>query len=559
MHVNRIPNKQGLYTDVLVMGAGLAGLMAAIWAARSGAKVCITSSSRICSGSSFYPGTWGLGLVGPENQEDEPDLVRTILDVGEGMADPELAACLVSGISEGIRDLTAMGVELKEAVNKGEKEFIPCFDHKNRDWHGIVKESAEKALRQELKRLDVKELPDTAITDICTEQGQVTGAWAVQRLEREYRFLHIDCRSLVIASGGLGGLFAYRLNTSDVKGMGQFLALEAGASLVNLEFMQMMPGYLQPAPKTIYNEKVFRYSCFANPETGASIFADWRKEDLKRRMEIRSTHGPFTCRIGSGEVDIRMFELFQKHPEGIRLTYQKEWMEQGEKQPEFLKTYFQWLKEEKGLTVHDPVQLGIFAHASNGGIAITREGFTGVAGLYACGECTGGMHGADRIGGLSTANGLVFGKIAGCSAAGWSRKAGRAETENMRQTEPMPERSIIPNAAALLEKLRRINFRAAMVVREESGLLAGLEQISLIRSEAEAGKCAFRPEAASARDYQETRELEGALVLSELLLKAALARKESRGSHYRADYPLRDDTYGRPVRYAWSAGVIKEL
>ena len=76
-------------------------------------------------------------------------------------------------------------------------------------------------------------------------------------------------------------------------------------------------------------------------------------------------------------------------------------------QPEFIKTYFDWLKEEKNLTMDDLVWLSMYAHASNGGIAIDEEAFTGVEGLYACGEVTGGMHGADRLGGLSSANRCV--------------------------------------------------------------------------------------------------------------------------------------------------------
>ena len=100
-------------------------------------------------------------------------------------------------------------------------------------------------------------------------------------------------------------------------------------------------------------------------------------------MGIRSTHGPFTCRLGSGQIDIRLSEEGRKHSGGVCLTYKKALKEH---QPEFVRTYFQWLLKEKGLTIDDPVQIGIFAHASNGGIQIDREGSCKVPGLYACGE-----------------------------------------------------------------------------------------------------------------------------------------------------------------------------
>lgn len=131
-------------TDVLVMGAGLSGIMAAISAAEAGARVIITSSTKICSGSSFYPGTWGLGLVGPESQEDETDLIGTILRVGEGMADPKLVTAFVSDIREGIQYLKDMGVKLKQTDAGAEKEFIPCFGHKHRNWNGFIKQEAEE-------------------------------------------------------------------------------------------------------------------------------------------------------------------------------------------------------------------------------------------------------------------------------------------------------------------------------------------------------------------------------------------------------------------------------
>lgn len=535
-------------SDVLIMGAGLAGIMAAIWAARSGARVAIASSGPICSGSSFYPGTWGLGLVGPESREDEADLAETILQIGEGMADPELVRCLTSGIQDGVRELQTLGVALKEAVNKGEKEFIPCFDHKNRDWHGIVKESAREALRAELKRLEVTELPQTTITDLFFRNGRISGAGGVRKAGGRWEFFTVQCDSVVIASGGLGGLFSRRLNTSDVTGMGQYLALKAGASLINLEFMQMMPGYITPAPKTIYNEKVFRYSEFSDSKTGRSVFSDWSREELKARMEIRSTHGPFTCRLGSGQVDIRLFEACLKNQEGVRLTYQKELKEH---QPEFVRTYFQWLKEEKGLTIDDPVQIGIFAHAANGGIQIDCHGGCGVEGLYACGEATGGMHGADRLGGLSTANGLVFGKRAGIQAAKWSLSHAKAQ-ESLEDTVSWTA-TWIPGAEELTEQIRQINFQAAMVIRREETILAALKQLAAIREEGERRRlplCEFQEEIgeaeretsdpAGARQYRLTRELEGTLLLSEALLRAALMRRESRGSHYRADFPQLD-------------------
>lgn len=553
-----------LDTDLLVMGAGLAGITAALWAARSGAKVCIAANGVIGSGSSFYPGTWGLGLIGPESKEDEADLMEVILEIGEGMADKELVSCLVSGTSEGISSLKELGAMVKDAVNKGEREFVPCFDKKCRDWHGIVKEGTKKALLAALEELDIKLLPHTAITDIRIEGGRIAGAEAVRR-GKDGGFLLISCKAMVIACGGLGGLFSRCLNTPDVTGIGQFLALKAGASLMNLEFMQMMPGFFHPAPKTIYNEKVFRYSEFFCPDTGASVFADWSREKLEKLMEIRSGHGPFTSRLDSREIDIRLYQEGLKHKEGIVLRYKEELKEN---QPEFVRTYFQWLKEEKGLTIDDPVYMGIFAHASNGGIRIDRRAETGVNGLFACGEATGGMHGADRLGGLSTANALVFGKIAGENAAEWCRGnmvdvGGKCSEEETKSVNPKKARTEILDADRLLSKVQKINYRAAMVVREEKVLLEALRELETLKDEGERQRRSLE-EAEGGRGnslpswerYQKTRELEAAFVLSEALLQAARLRRESRGSHYRLDYPKKDKELEMPMIVSWKDGEV---
>lgn len=524
--------KKELETDVLIMGAGLAGIMSAISAAEAGAEVCIASSTNICSGSSFYPGTWGLGLVGPEDEADEKDLLETILEVGQGMAYPVLAQTLVSEIRAGVEYLKAMGVELKEAEKKGEKEFIPCFDHKNRDWHGLVKESARKVFAKRLKELKVKELADTKILRLIKNEGRVAGAEAIRAGQE---FFNISCKALVIASGGLCGLFKYRLNTSDMEGLGQYLALEAGASLVNLEFMQMMPGYIKPAPKTIYNEKVFYYSNFSDPDTGENVFGDWSKEEQRERLWVRSTHGPFSSRLSSYPVDVRLFSHFLKDERGIKLTYQEAIKKN---QPEFIKTYFDWLKKEKRLSMETPVWLGIFAHASNGGIRINTKGETGIPGLFACGEVTGGMHGADRLGGLSTANSLVYGRIAGKSGADYCRQQKR-----VRLPDSGAAYQAFPQARETLEEIRRINSRCAMVIRSERELKKALSELAVIqkRMEREGRPC---------RDLKEISEsvsLLAVLVLTKGMLEAMLLRKESRGSHYREDFPYLDEEFARPL------------
>lgn len=117
----KVKLKKDKECDVFVMGAGIAGIMAAIEASNNGQKVIISSSSNIFSGSSFYPGTWGLGLIGPEDRNDEEDLAKTIKEVGCNVVDEELVETFVKNINPSINLLKEMGLSLKKLIIQEKK------------------------------------------------------------------------------------------------------------------------------------------------------------------------------------------------------------------------------------------------------------------------------------------------------------------------------------------------------------------------------------------------------------------------------------------------------
>lgn len=552
-------SKSIIQTDVLIIGAGLAGIMAASSAAEAGAEVTLVSSGAICSGSSFYPGTWGFGLVGPENKADEKDLADTIIRVGCQMPDRNLVEFFVSHINESIVYLEQMGVPLKKAANPEEREFIPCFDYKRRSWHGLVKEEAKPVFLARLKALRIRMMPHTEITELLfnpveisdsaqpSQQfpGRVAGAVAVK--DKETR-LEIHCRSLVIASGGMGGLYRFCLNPGDVTGMGQYLALTAGAKLINLEFMQMMPGFISPAYGTVFNEKIFRY-------TRSDAYSGWREDERQKLLELRSGHGPYSSRLESGRVDEALTAAWAKEPEGALVSYVPELKEH---QPEFVRTYFEWLEQEKHLTPDDPVHIGIFAHASNGGIKIDRDGFTGVPGLYACGEATGGMHGADRLGGLSTANGLVFGRMAGAAAAKAAMASQISERKSLPKaikaaTQTQKQPADLQTVKDMRLKLKIHMSSCAMIDRNEAHCMEALDWLS----DAEKQWCGEVDAGDDLVLYLERCRLRAEIVTATCMMKAIRLRKESRGSHHRADYPAEDPEFDLRI-IADTQGVYME-
>lgn len=197
-------------SDVLVIGGGIAGITAAIEAARAGAATTIACAGPLFGGSSFYPGTWGLGLIGPESEADEADLIATIEDVGCGMADHELVEVFVRGIRPAIVWLEEdLGVPLKRpssAQSASDKTFMPCFDHKRRLWRGITRQTFEEAAQRTLKTLDVNVLERTELMELARlheDDGAVCGAVFFDHASASLRTSAAS--SVILAAGGTGG------------------------------------------------------------------------------------------------------------------------------------------------------------------------------------------------------------------------------------------------------------------------------------------------------------------------------------------------------------------
>lgn len=519
--------------DVLVAGAGIAGIMAAIEAAKQELKVVLMSSAHIFSGSSFYPGTWGLGLVTPEDEEDEEDLIQTILSVGCGMAEESMVRSFVKEMRPTIKYLDEIGLQLKAAKEKDQKEFIPCFDYKTRSWHGVVADKARERFMKLLQELEITLLPYCELVDVLEEEHSVTGAIICERHEK---LKFVEAKAVILATGGYGGLFERKLTTSDITGIGQYIALEHGCTLVNMEFMQMMPALVNKEGKAsevpiIFNEKTFRYATLQQDSLSNQVVVG----SDKKLLEQRATYGPFTSRLPSREID---FLIARHNKEAIQVVYSKELLDD---MPEFIRTYFDWLKEKRHLTTDSEVRISMFAHAANGGIKIKEDGATELLGLYACGEVTGGMHGADRIGGLSSANGFVFGRKAGKVAAEYTKELLKYTQIGNKQQDIKLSLWEIPNREEIKMDLQRSMMENSMVIRSETGLQNTLKLIETWKD-----KRNIKPTTDVAA-YVESRKLWAQLQLATGILKAERLRKESRGSHYREDYPSIDTKYAKRI------------
>lgn len=505
-------------TDVLVIGSGIAGLCAAIEAARTGATVAVASAGKTMSGSSFFPGTWGLGLIGPVNEDDEQDLIDTIQTVGGGVADPTLVQTFVHGIPQAIQWLEQdLGVELQRpqsAESAQQKQFIPCFDHKTRMWRGLTRKPLEDALTTRIESLGIRLLPRHELIDLVEDaDGRITGTVLYDLTEN--RIVPFAAKATIIATGGTGGLFERSLTSADVLSSSQAIALAHGATLTNIEFMQMMPGFIEPKRNLVFNEKTWRYVHVDQPVD----IADGKLNDL---LEQRSGYGPFTSRLASRAIDL---VIDQAGVEGLALHYDFP----REDVPEFVQAFATWLQDEHGIAPTDEMRVAMYAHAANGGIKIDKTAQTGVEGLYACGEATGGMHGADRIGGLSSANGIVFGRIAGASAA----QAAQKEPETALKADiALPQYGIAAtDAERLTHSLRHTMSTYCMINRTEVGLSKALQELENIQDDA----TALNKPHANDSEIAALARIQSQIQLAQKMVKAMRKRTESLGSHYRAN------------------------
>jgi len=529
-------------TDVLVIGGGLAGISAAVEAARSGVRVTIVVTNKIFSGSSFSPYTWGLGIISPYDELDKKDLLDSIYDVGCGLVDRELSFTLVDNIEQRIRDLEYLGIKFKAPQNIiGDETLVPCFDRKHRKWFGFTFDHSKQIFFENMKELNINILEHQKIVKLFTNKELFTGALGINE---NNQLTFFKASSVVIATGGFGGLFKHNLNTEDINGECLILALSTGCELINLEFLQFIPGYLKPKYKTIFSETAFKYATLED-QNGNSILKKYFPECVNERgiLNERSTHGPFSSRLNSKYVDIALFKesISNKEYQGARVKYD---VSISSSEDFLTREYFDWLKETRGIKYDEEVIITTFAHASNGGIRINKDAETSVKGIYAAGEVTGGMHGADRIGGLSTANALVFGKIAGQNAALFAKNQTNCNNENIIELEinsyirgiRIPR--LPPNL--VIETIRELMWKNGNVVRNNEQLNQALQKVRELSKDSNEKNNSNRE-----INFYDIIKAKNYIKLSSILFTTMLLREESRGSHYREDYPFQRNTFDK--------------
>ena len=536
-----------LSTDVLVVGAGGAGMYAAIAAARAGAGVILADKNMIGRGGATVMAQMTVAAALAEQEPDTwEDHLADTLAAGRGLCDPTLAEVLCRAAPERMREMDGWGVgwarvdgaagHIRQVTAPGHRRRRCCYvDFLN------TGPAVAGTLRKRVGRTaGIRTLSNVAITDLVVKDGSVRGALAFA-LE-DGAEIDIAAGATVIATGGLTKLYARSSASNNMAGEGHALALRAGAALVDMEFVQFFPiGHL--APRLVGMDPImwdpFRYKLGGRLLNGAmEEFIDrYGGEDDGKYTATRDLATHAICReveAGRGSPSGGAWLSFTHLPE-------------ADLRAAFGPVIDRLLNNGIDLT-RTPVEVAPIAHYHMGGVKVDACMRTTVAGLYAAGEAVGGAAGANRLSGNAISEALVYGEIAGREAAqlagsragGWDARAARATRE---AAEPRPRGTESgPSAIALMQELRRLMWRQVGPFRHRAGLTAALERIRAMQADdlrrvPVSGDCAF------AIELVDRHELRSALLVAEAVTIAALAREESRGAHQRDDFPETSDGF----------------
>lgn len=567
-----IENIYNLKTDVLVIGSGGAGCRAAIEAYDAGASVVIVTKGILGqSGTTAFKVAdtagynWADGEVDPA---DTPEVhFRDIVDAGLGMAYEELAWILAQEAPSTGFYLENLGVHFeKDPITGKYIEVKGCFASRPR-MH-ILKGHGEKiiqALIREIQKRRIVVIKKTAVFHLLIKDAQCVGALGI---DFEGAYFHFEAKSVVLACGGAGQLFKYTLTPKDITGDGYALGFLAGADLVNMEYMQVVLGIMHP--------KYTQFNTFlwcARPQ-----LLDSKNEDLLKKylpkdisaeecMEDKSKHFPFSTRDKSRYIEIAVQKEMISNPNNadkavfIDLTKTTDDFVNALPQGNPLSKVWPLIKDyykNHGVPMETQlIPIGCFAHAINGGLKIDGNGRTTIKGLYAAGEVAGGPHGADRLGGNMLASCQVFGARAGKAAAkdaanltGLFNSPKKFITEKIKKIDKFWGQKGDIQPDEIKNKIKEIMWKGALVVRREETLESTIRTLAAIENDIQ--HVSIR----NAYDIISVLESKHLLVVGLAICKAALHRKESRGSHYREDYPYINSFWNKRIILNYKEGEI---
>ncbi len=540
-----------LETDVLVVGAGGAGMYAAIAAARNGARVLLLDKSLIGRGGATIMAQMTVAVaVGEQTPDHWTHHLTDTLAAGRGLCDQELAALLCREGPDRIREMDEWRVgwtreddHMKQVMAPGHKIPRCVFvDFLN------TGPAVAKTLRTRVARADgITKISNLSVTDLIVSDGRARGAVALDL--NEGRAVTIAAGAVVLAAGGLTRLYQRNSASVNMGGESYALALAAGADLIDMEFVQFFPiGHL--APRLVGMDPImwdpFRY------KLGGRLLNGNKEEFIEKYGA--SDSGTYTApRDVTSNAIFKEVEAGRASPNGgAYLSFAH--LDEATLRDAFGPVIDRLANNGIDLTKR-PIEVAPIAHYHMGGIRVDVQMKTTVAGLYAAGEAVGGANGANRLSGNAITEALVFGERAGRFAAddaqanGWDAAWAEDALDAIHRLEPAE--GYRPTFGALFGELQQLMWEKVGLLRTGEKLEQALARIRDMQAN---DLPALRPRStgAFAMGVQEWFDLRAALATTETVALAALARTESRGAHQREDMADTDEaqTHNQCVRLA---------
>jgi fumarate reductase (CoM/CoB) subunit A len=512
-----LDNPQTIETDVLVLGSGAAGLRAAIEARKLGVEVLLVSKSSIGLGNNTAISGSGIAAgTGWRVPADSPDLhFKDTVIGGRYMSNRRLVEVLTQEIGQEVLELESFGVRFRKQGEIFHMALMAGHTHpRNVFGDKAIGTDLTLPLRDYAVEKGIAQRSGVLITGLLVTGNEAVGAMGLDESGGIYIF---RAKSIVLASGGAGQIYLRTSNAGGSTGDGYILAFEAGVPMVDMEFVQ----FSMSGPNT----EMFcaREGAVIRNALGENILEKYAISD-----PVKMTRDAVSRAI--------MLEILAGRSEdGETLTLDTTAIEAGR----FEKLRVLLPKNTPADKRYFPI--GLYSHFFMGGAKIGEGTETGVDRLYAAGEVCGGVNGANRLGGNALAETFVFGKIAGWKAAQRARaerNIPEAQKETSRELNRLKALASSAGGEEVKEMQRRLKttmWNKAGIVRSEKGLQTALDEIAELKT---------RFKNVTIRDYKDLSDavrLENMLKVSEMVACSALLRTESRGAHYRSDYPEEDN------------------
>ncbi|MCK4354601.1 MAG: L-aspartate oxidase [Dehalococcoidia bacterium] len=519
------------YYDYIIVGSGIAGLYISLFAIEHGSVLILTKGSIEDCNTRYAQG----GVAVAIGKDDSPELhFKDTMAAGDGLSDAEAVHILTSEAADCIADLIKFKVPFDTlngeiALTREAAHSVPRVIHAGGDATG---EHIEVTLSQQVRSVPIKVLEYCLASEILVDKGKVKGVRAL-----DCRAGSVDeytCRFLVLATGGVGRLFKYTTNSDVVTGDGIALAFEAGAEISDMEFFQFHPTALRLPGVTpfLISEAVRGEGGILRNVEGRRFMPDYTPEaelaprDVVARSIIYEMRKTSSDRVFLDVTHLPPRLITTRFPHIYRFCLDHS------------------LDITRGLIPVDPA-----AHYLMGGVKVNAWGETNISGLFAAGEtaCTG-VHGANRLASNSLLEAVVFSKRVMQRTTSSCHFGGEEQRKNLKRDSSLahgvssaiscflPRREILPGIPSFnLPNLQSLMWNKVGILRSGENL-----------NEA-ANILATWQHSLSQPTDRPSYELTNLVLCARLMTEAALLREESRGAHFRADFPQPSPQWERHI------------